>query len=61
MKKGEKILAIAIDDAIVIKKILDKSFEETVKPMRTRVGQRDLAEDYVNVLIEDSRCFFLLA
>lgn len=29
LKKGEKILAIAIDDTIVLKKIVDKSFEET--------------------------------
>ena len=38
-KKGEKILAIAIDDTIVLKKIVDKSFEETLAPVWTRFGR----------------------
>lgn len=29
LEKGEKLLAIAIDDTVVLKKIIDKSFEET--------------------------------
>ena len=37
LKKGERILAIAIDDTIVLKKIVDKSFEETMKPVWARV------------------------
>ena len=41
LKKGEKILAIAIaiDDTVVLKKIVDKSFEETLKPVWKRVRQ----------------------
>ena len=37
LKKGEKILAIAIDDTIILKKIVDKSFKETLKPIWEKV------------------------
>ena len=39
IKKGEKILAIAIDDTVILKKIMDKSFEETLKPVWSRIRQ----------------------
>ena len=39
LKKGERILAIAIDDTIVLKKVVDRSFEETMKPVWARVRQ----------------------
>ena len=55
LKKGEKILAIAIDDTVVLKKILDKSFEETMKPIWNRVRQMGLSEDDINALIEEAR------
>jgi len=55
LKKGEKILAIAIDDTVVLKKIVDKSFEETLKPVWSRVRQMGLSEEDVGALIEEAR------
>lgn len=55
LKKGEKILAIAIDDTVVLKKIVDKSFEETMKPVWNRVRQMGLAEEDIDALIEEAR------
>ena len=55
LKKGEKILAIAIDDTIVLKKIVDKSFEETMKPVWNRVRKLGLAEENIDALIEEAR------
>jgi AbrB family looped-hinge helix DNA binding protein len=55
LRKGEKILAIAIDDMVVLKKIIDKSFEETMKPVWTKVRQMGLSEEDINVLIDQAR------
>jgi len=55
LKKGEKILAIAINDTIVLKKIVDKSFEETLKPVWEKIRQMGLTEEDVNALIEERR------
>jgi AbrB family looped-hinge helix DNA binding protein len=55
LKKGEKILAIAIDDMVVLKKIIDKSFEETMKPVWTRVRQMGLSEEDINAFIDKAR------
>ena len=55
LKKGERILAIAIDDTIVLKKIVDKSFEETMKPVWARVRQMGLMEEDINALIDEAK------
>ena len=55
LKKGEKLLAIAIDDIVVLKKIVDKTFEETMKPIWARVRQMGLTEEDVNTLIDEAR------
>ena len=55
LRKGEKILAIAIDDTIVLKKIVDKSFEETMEPVWSRVRKLGLAEENINAIIEEAR------
>ncbi|MFB3888391.1 MAG: AbrB/MazE/SpoVT family DNA-binding domain-containing protein [Candidatus Bathyarchaeia archaeon] len=55
LKKGEKILAIAIDDTVILKKIVDKSFEETLKTVWSRVRQMGLSEEDVAALIEEAR------
>ena len=55
LKKGEKILAIAIGDTIVLKKIVDKSFQEALKPVWKKVREMGLAEEDVNALIEEAR------
>jgi limonene-1,2-epoxide hydrolase len=54
-KKGEKILAIAIDGTVVLKKIVDKSFEETMKPVWSRVRQMGLSEEDMGAIIEEAR------
>lgn len=55
LKKGERILAIAIDDTIVLKKIVDTSFEETMKPVWAKVRQMGLMEEDINALIDEAR------
>jgi AbrB family looped-hinge helix DNA binding protein len=55
LKKGEKLLAIAIDDTVVLKKIVDKSFEETLTPVWKRVRQMGLSEEDIGALIEEAR------
>ncbi len=55
LKKGEKLLAIAIDDTVVLKKIVDKSFKETLTPLWEKVRKLGLAEEKVNAIIEEAR------
>jgi AbrB family looped-hinge helix DNA binding protein len=55
LKKGEKILAIAIDDTVILKKIVDKSFHETLKPIWEKARQMGLTEEDVDALIEEAR------
>ena len=55
LKKGERILAIAIDDTIVLKKVVDRSFEETMKPVWARVRQMGLMEEGINALIDEAK------
>lgn len=55
LKKGEKILAIAIDDTVVLKKIVDKSFEEAMKPVWSKVRQLGLSEEDIDAFIEEAR------
>jgi len=55
LKKGEKILAIAINDTVILKKIVDKSFQETLTPIWNKAKQMGLTEEDLNVLIEEAR------
>lgn len=55
LKEGEKILALAIDDTIVLKRITDKTFEETVKPVWAKVRQLGLKEEQVDELIDEAK------
>ncbi len=55
LKKGEKILAIAIGDNIVLKKFAERQFEETLKPVWHRVREMGLAEADFDALIEEAR------
>ena len=55
LKRGEKILAIAIGNTVVLKKIVDKSFEETMKPVWSRVRQMGLSEQDIDALIQEAR------
>lgn len=55
LKKGEKVLAIAIGDTVVLKKIVDESFQETLKPIWDKARALGLTEEDVNALIEEAR------
>jgi AbrB family looped-hinge helix DNA binding protein len=55
LKKGQRILAIAVDDTVVLKKIVDKSFEETMKPVWKKVRQMGLSGEDIDALIEEAR------
>jgi AbrB family looped-hinge helix DNA binding protein len=55
LKEGEKILALAIDDTVVLKRITDKTFEETVKPVWAKVRQLGLKEEQVDELIDEAK------
>lgn len=55
LRKGEKVLAIAIDDTIVLKKIVDRSFKESMKPVWEKVRKMGLSEGDINALIEEAR------
>ena len=55
LKEGEKILAIAFDDTVVLKRITTKTFEETVKPVWNRVRKLGLTEEDVNALIQEAK------
>jgi AbrB family looped-hinge helix DNA binding protein len=55
IKKGQRILAIAIDDTVVLKKIVDKSFEETLKTVWNKVRKMGLSEEDVNAIIDEAR------
>jgi AbrB family looped-hinge helix DNA binding protein len=55
LKKGEKIIAIAFGDTVVLKKIVDRTFEETVKPIWDRVRRMGLTEEDVNALIQEAK------
>lgn len=55
LKKGEKLIAIAIDDTVVLKKIVDKSFEEAMKPVWSKVRQLGLSEEDIDAFIEEAR------
>jgi AbrB family looped-hinge helix DNA binding protein len=55
LKKGEKILAIALGDTVVLKRIVDRTFEETVKPVWDRVRRIGLTEEDVDALIQEAK------
>ncbi len=55
IKEGERLLAIAIEDTIILKKIVDKTFEGTVKPVWTRIRQMGLTEKDVDDAIREAR------
>ena len=57
LKKGEKVLAIAIDDAVIIKKITKKTFEETVRPVWEVTRKLGLTEEDINALVEEAKVY----
>jgi AbrB family looped-hinge helix DNA binding protein len=55
LKKGEKVIAIAFNDTVVLKKLVDRTFEETVKPVWDKVRQMGLTEENVDALIQEAK------
>ena len=55
LKEGEKVLAIAFDDTVVLKKMTAETFEETVKPIWNRVRKLGLTEEDVDALIQEAK------
>jgi len=55
LKKGEKIIAIAFGDTVILKKLVDRTFEETVKPIWNKVRQMGLTEETVDALIQEAK------
>jgi AbrB family looped-hinge helix DNA binding protein len=55
LRKGEKILAIAFDNTIVLKKIADRTFEESMRPIWAKVRQLGLTEKDINAIIEEAK------
>jgi AbrB family looped-hinge helix DNA binding protein len=55
LKKGEKLIAIAFGDTVVLKRIVDRTFEETVKPIWDRVRRMGLTEEDVDALIQEAK------
>ena len=55
IKKGERLLAIAIGDTIILKKVSNKTFEETVKPIWAKVREIGLKEEDVDAIIREAK------
>ena len=55
LKEGEKVLAIAFDDMVILKKITAKTFEEIVKPVWDHVRKLGLTEEDIDALIEEAK------
>jgi AbrB family looped-hinge helix DNA binding protein len=55
LKKGQKILAIAINDTVVLKKIVDESFQDSLKPVWDKAKQMGLTEEDLNAIVEEAR------
>ena len=55
LKEGEKVLAIAFDDTVILKKITAKTFEDTIRPVWNRLRKLGLTEKDVNALIKEAR------
>jgi AbrB family looped-hinge helix DNA binding protein len=55
IKEGESLLAIAIGDTVILKKIIDKTFEEVMKPIWARARRIGLAEEDINAIIKEAK------
>ena len=55
IREGERLLAIALGDTIVLKKIVDRTFEEAVKPIWIRIREMGLREEDIDAIIEEAK------
>ncbi|MDR2699383.1 MAG: hypothetical protein LBC12_00940 [Nitrososphaerota archaeon] len=46
---------MAINDTVVLKKTVDKSFQETLNPIWKKVRQMGLTEENIDAIIEEVR------
>jgi AbrB family looped-hinge helix DNA binding protein len=55
VRKGERLLAIALGDSIILKKLGGRTFEETVRPVWERARQLGLTEEEIDAVIEEAK------
>ena len=55
IREGERLLAIALGDTIVLKKIVDRTFEESVKPIWIRMREIGLREEDIDAIIKEAK------
>lgn len=55
LREGERILAAAVGSTVILEKIVDKTFEETVKPIWDRIREIGLKEEDVDALIQEAK------
>jgi len=55
LKKGETILAMTLGDTVVLRKITNKTFRESVEPVWTRIRQLGLTEEDIDALIQEAK------
>jgi len=55
IREGERLLAIALGDTIVLKKIVDRTFEEAVKPIWIRMREIGLREEDIDAIIKEAK------
>ncbi|MEN3036296.1 MAG: AbrB/MazE/SpoVT family DNA-binding domain-containing protein, partial [Candidatus Methanosuratincola petrocarbonis] len=55
LREGEKVLVVAIGDTVVLKKMIDRSFEEAMKPVWEKVRKMGLSEQDIDAIIEEAR------
>jgi AbrB family looped-hinge helix DNA binding protein len=53
--EGETLLAVAVGDSVLLKRVSSESFAETVRPIWRHVRKLGLTQEYVDTLIEEAR------
>ncbi|MFQ5710873.1 MAG: AbrB/MazE/SpoVT family DNA-binding domain-containing protein [Candidatus Geothermarchaeales archaeon] len=55
MRRGERVLVIALGDTILLKKIAGKTFEQTLSPVWERAREVGLTEEDLDALIKEAK------
>ncbi len=55
VREGERLLVVAIGDAIVMKKLASVTFEEVARPIWRAVKEMGLSGEEVDELIEEAK------
>lgn len=51
VREGERLLPIALGNTIILKRIVDEGFEETVRSIWAKVRQMGLTEEDIDTII----------